>query len=96
LRLSEPTTSITDFLLAAELFVLSFLMFYSESVELCVMLWALALFTLGISALAGGIFHGFTRHLYIWRVTAIAILATFGFVIAAGIISSFSGLARTL
>jgi Family of unknown function (DUF6962) len=96
LKLSEPTTSVTDFLLAAELFILGFLLICAETGQISVMLWALSFFSLAISALTGGIFHGFTKHLSLWRTTAIAILATIGFMIAAGIFSSFSGLFRAL
>jgi hypothetical protein len=96
LKLAEPTTSITDFLLAAELFAFSFLTFHAETHHWCVELWAAALATLGISALTGGIFHGCAPYLspskltQLWRITIMMVIATLGFMIAAGFVSSFS------
>ena len=92
--MKEPTTSLTDFLLAAELFLFSWLTFQTFSDQISVNLWGLSLALLGLSALAGGIYHGFTPTPFLWRTTAISIVATFGFMVAAGIVSLTDGLLR--
>ena len=94
LKLSEPTTSITDFLLAAELFVFAFLTFWAVGDQCSILLWGIALFLLGLSALAGGLYHGISANLFLWRMTAVCIVATLGFMIAAGIVSVTSGTFR--
>ena len=85
--MTEPTTSITDFLLALELFLFSYLTFRSNPGEWSVFFWAIALALLGISALAGGLYHGFSASSTVWKITAISLVATVGFMIAAGIVS---------
>jgi hypothetical protein len=96
MKLSEPTTSITDFLLAAELFFFGFLLFRAQTGQLSVHLWGVGFLFLGISALSGGLFHGYRPHLFFWRITGICILATLAFFIAGGIISSSDSLALLL
>ncbi|MCI0415345.1 hypothetical protein L0222_21440 [bacterium] len=93
LKLSEPTTSITDFLLAAELFILGFLLFRAQTGQLSVHLWGTGFLFLGLSALSGGLFHGYKPHLSFWRITGVCILLTLAFFIAGGIISSSGSLA---
>jgi hypothetical protein len=85
--MTEPTTTITDFLLALELFLFSYLTFLANPGEWSMFLWAIALALLGLSALAGGIYHGFSASSIVWKITAVSIVATLGFMIAAGIIS---------
>jgi len=83
-------------LLAAELFALGFLTFRAGSRQWSVELWGLGLTALGISALAGGLFHGLAHYckrsllLFLWRAMMAMVMATLGFMTAAGIVSAFS------
>lgn len=89
--MKEPTTAITDFLLAAELFLFSYLTFRAETDQWSVTFWGIALTLLGVSALTGGLYHGYSASRFLWRLTAISIVATTGFMVAAGIVSSTEG-----
>ena len=85
--MNEPTTAITDFLLALELFLFSYLTLGANPGEWSMFFWAIALALLGLSALAGGIYHGFSASTLVWKITAVSIVATLAFMIAAGIVA---------
>src|SRR5262245_58147419 len=57
LRLTEPATSITDFLLAIEVFFLSALLFRASGDQKSIQLWATGFLSLGVAALSGSLFH---------------------------------------
>ena len=63
----------------------------------CIILWGLALLTLGVSAVSGGLYHGLKDQmdshtlLILWRISMASIVATLGFMIASGLVSAFSG-----
>ena len=74
MKLAEPTTTITDYLLAAEIVFLGILLLRMNPF-IPVRLWAFSFFVLAIAAAAGGTHHGFiermspfTSHV-IWKVT---------------------------
>jgi Family of unknown function (DUF6962) len=58
LKIAEPTTTITDYILAAETIFLGILLF-RNSATLPVRLWAFSFFVLAAAAIAGGTYHGF-------------------------------------
>lgn len=60
-KVAEPTTTVTDALLAAESLLLSALLFhhYAEGGGVPAALWAGGFVATGISAAAGGVYHGF-------------------------------------
>jgi hypothetical protein len=97
LALTEPTTAITDFILGLELFVLSVLTLRRTNRQRCIFLWSIALLALGVSAIAGGLYHGLANNygratlLLFWRISMASIIATLGFMIASGLISALSG-----
>ena len=72
--MAEPTTALTDFLMAAVAFVLA---------ARCIGAWRYAFLFSAIAALSGGMYHS-TPSAFVWKVTAFAAgLATF-FMIAGG------------
>ena len=89
--MNEPTTALTDFVLAAELFLFSYLTIRADTEQWSVLFWAIALALLGLSALAGGFYHGYAPTPAVWRIVSVAIVATLGFMVAAGIVSSTEG-----
>jgi hypothetical protein len=68
----EPTTTITDYILAAECLVLGALLLRSE--QTATRVWGLAFFTVALAAATGGTVHGFlsTKSL-LWKVTIYSI-----------------------
>ena len=58
MKIAEPTTTITDYILAAETIFLGFLLL-RHSLTFPVRLWAFSFFVLAAAAIAGGTFHGF-------------------------------------
>ena len=71
--MTEPTTTITDYILAAETVFLGILLWRHHP------FWALAFFALAIAAAAGGTYHGFIGALSasgartIWKITLYSI-----------------------
>jgi len=100
LKLAEPVTSFTDFILAAELFLFAALLFASSTGQYSVALWATAMASLGLSAVTGGIYHGLAPYLnasnlqLLWRTTAVAIITTAELMTLAGLTASLSGILR--
>ena len=60
LGMAEPTTTITDFILAAELLVIAGVMLF-HNLSIISILWSLAWVLLAIAFLCGAINHGFAR-----------------------------------
>lgn len=91
MRITEPTTMITDYLVAALALTLGWRLFRvcRENNRLAGRWWAGALFATAAGALAGGTSHGFIRYLgetgwrLFWQITVYAIgLASFCLLIA--------------
>jgi hypothetical protein len=57
-KIAEPTTTITDYILAVETIFFGILLL-RDSTTLPVKLWAFSFFILAVAAIAGGTFHGF-------------------------------------
>ncbi len=75
--MTEPTTTLTDYVLAAECIFLGALLFRSNP------LWAISFFVLAVAAAAGGTYHGFIGSMsgptaqVVWKITLYSIgLAT--------------------
>jgi hypothetical protein len=74
LSLAEPTTTITDYILAAETFLFSVLLFRANK-----RFWATAFLFTAIAAVTGGTFHGFRGQLsasaenILWKITVYSI-----------------------
>ena len=94
MTITEPTTMVTDYLLAASCAVFAILTFRLHRSHLAMVLWILAFGFGAAAALAGGTFHGFKLHLSaavaksVWDSTMILIGATAAFMTAATIVSS--------
>jgi len=93
MTITEPTTMITDYLLALACAVFAILTLRTESSHPAVPVWFMAFTTGAIAALLGGTFHGFKVQLGgkgkgIWEFTLILIGASAAFMIAAAIVSS--------
>ena len=89
MKITEPSTAITDYILALETLILGILLLRG-ALQTPVKLWAVAFFVLAIAAIAGGTFHGFIDSLdplaahILWKITLIAVgIATFSMLSAA-------------
>lgn len=103
MKILEPTSLITDYILAAETLTLGILMLRNDAVnaQLSARLWALALLTTAVAAAAGGTYHGFIESLgpyagTLWKVTTYAIGLTSLLMLSAAIFASLGGSVRTL
>ena len=103
MRILEPTTVITDYILAVETLLLGILIFRNEAAnaQLSARLWALALFTTAVAAAAGGTFHGFVQSLgpyatTVWKVTVYAIGLTSLLMLSATVLACSCGVARPI
>jgi hypothetical protein len=73
-KLEEPTTTITDYLLAIEIIVLGLLLLRIHS-SIAGKLWAISFFALALAAIAGGTHHGFASAMSsgvsqkLWKIT---------------------------
>lgn len=100
MKLYEPATTITDYILAFELILLGSLLYFARLPYASVQLWAASYFCLAAAAIAGGTFHGFRPVLsegarnVLWKITAFGIAVTPGMMAAAGILSATSGVAQ--
>ena len=95
MTITEPTTMITDYLLALACAVFAVLSFRSGSSHHAVSVWFMAFTTGAIAALLGGTFHGFrvqlgARGKGVWEFTLILIGASAAFMIAGALVSSIS------
>lgn len=98
MKLSEPTTAATDYILAVELFLLGAMLAGSSS-QLSVRLWAASFLVMAVAAIAGGTFHagrfafGAPSLQALWNSARIGIALSFGLLLAAGAAST-SGVLR--
>jgi len=94
MKITEPATMITDYMLALVCAVFAILTLRLQSPHRGIPVWFLAFFTGSIAALLGGTFHGFKAHLSagrakgIWEFTLILIGASAAFMIAGAVVSS--------
>lgn len=73
--MSEPTTALTDYALAAVSAYLGFKLVKRSR------FWALAFFALALGALLGGTWHGFWRSDALWKATTLSVgVASFGMI----------------
>jgi len=63
LKLLEPTTTLTDYVLAVECLILGGLLLRNAGGQKSILFWATAFLLIGIAAAAGGTFHGFREQL---------------------------------
>lgn len=103
MKILEPTTTFTDYILAAETLVFSILLLRSDTAasEISVRLWAFAFVTTAIGAAAGGTYHGFIQSLgkvapAIWKITVYAIGITALLMLSATALSTMSGTASKI
>ena len=100
MKLSEPTTAITDYMLAVELLLLGSLL-AGSSTQASVRLWAASFFVMGVAATAGGIFHagrfsfGASLLQHLWNSVRIGIALSFGLLLVAGAMST-SGVRQSI
>jgi hypothetical protein len=88
--ITEPTTLITDYLLAALSAAFGFLLIRSRT-NRGTLLWAIGFLTLGGAGLTGGSFHGFrllmsdSAHNDLWNITVLLIGVSMGFMVSGGL-----------
>lgn len=96
MRISDPATAITDYLLAIESFVFAFALFQHQNGQWSVLLWALAFVMLMISAGAGGVYHHLRLDLsdrakqWFWKATALPMTAALTLFLCGGIYASIT------
>ena len=94
MKITEPATMITDYLLALACATFAILTVGRDSAHPAAPIWFLAFLTGAIGAALGGTFHGFKLHIRpargkgIWDFTMILIGACAAFMIAGAIVSS--------
>jgi hypothetical protein len=92
--ITEPSTLVTDYLLAIAGITVAVLTYRLNSYHRAMPLWTLAFTSSALAATAGGTVHGFREYLgvslskWLWEMAMIFIGATAAFLIAATIISS--------
>lgn len=96
MKITEPATMITDYMLSLTCAVFAIQTFRLQSSHRALPIWMLAFVTGSIAALLGGTFHGFRLHLTptiakgIWDFTMFLIGASAAFIVAGAIITSVS------
>ena len=86
--MSEPTTVLTDYALAAVSILLGLKLIEKSK------LWAVAFLALGLGALLGGTWHGFWQSDLLWKATTLSVgIASFGMV-AGSAFETTSGIVR--
>lgn len=63
MKLNEPTTTLTDYVLAAECLILGVLLLRNSAGQRSIFLWGAAFLLIVTAAVAGGTFHGFREQL---------------------------------
>jgi len=92
LSVTQPTTMITDYVLAAAGLAFGALLLRSRGGSKPALLWSIGFFAGGAAAAIGGTYHGFAlyfdeaTHRALWNSTAGLIGASAGFMISAGIL----------
>lgn len=98
MQISEPTTMLTDYALAALTLVLAVFLNRAGRVnrQISIRLWATAFIAAAIAALAGGTSHGFALHLgenmktALWKATVYSIGLASCFMLSGTILASIS------
>ena len=99
MRITEPATAITDYILAAETIFLGILLIRGV-VQFPVKLWAVSFFVLAVGAVAGGTVHGFIESLgpinahLLWKLTLISVGFATLFMFSAAVLAFTSGPSR--
>jgi hypothetical protein len=93
--ISEPTTLITDYILAVFSTTFGILLLRART-HRGTLVWAIGFLSLAAAGLTGGSFHGFRlqmsepAHRSLWNITLILIGASAGFMISAAMVGSLS------
>ena len=103
LRITEPMTMITDYVMGALAFVLAMrlLMDASAGRQLSGRLWAAALVMTAVAAFTGGTYHGFIQWMpglagrVLWKATLLATGLGSACLLAAALVASVGGQLRT-
>ena len=99
MTISEPTTLITDYLLAVVSTVFGFVLIRART-HRGSLLWSIGFLTLAGAGLTGGSFHGFrlmmtdNAHRSLWNITCLLIGASAAFMISGAIIGPLSRYGR--
>jgi hypothetical protein len=89
--MSEPTTALTDYALAALCAVLGWRLVRHSR------FWAFAFLALAMAALLGGTWHGFWQSDLLWKATTLSVgMASFGMVVGSALAVGGSALSRVL
>jgi Family of unknown function (DUF6962) len=102
MKLDEPITTITDYILGIEAAVFCTLLIASNRGQASILYWAAGFAALAVSSIFGGTFHGFqpvlpaTAYIRLQQLSAFTILTALILFVIAGIISAFTGSARIL
>lgn len=102
MTISEPSTTLTDYLLAAACFILAARLLGRAKGHRAILLWAGAIGSTGVAAITAGIYHGFRLGMNevwsagVWKATMAAIGMGSFFFLSGAAFSAFSGRARKI
>jgi len=94
--ISEPTTLVTDYLLAGVTGWLAVLLLRNSESQDSRKSWAAAFAALALGAFLGGTWHGFFHNALLWKATVLAVGAASFAMVAGSAIATLSGAARKL
>lgn len=102
MRLAEPVTTITDYILAAQTAFLGFLLFHAgqQLQQKSILLWGLAFTCIAVAATTGGTFHGFAGQIskkssaILWRITVYSIIFSTVFMLSGSIFADVGPMLR--
>lgn len=103
MKVLEPTTTFTDYILAVETLILGVLLLRTGAANsaMSVRLWGFAFITTAIGAAAGGTYHGFVEALArtapaVWKISVYAIGITALLMLSSSALSVLSGPAQKI
>jgi len=96
MRISEPMTLITDYLLGGVTAWLAVLLFRNAQSQDSRKSWAVAFAALALGAFLGGTWHGFFQNALLWKATVLAVGAASFAMVAGSALATLSGAARKL
>jgi len=102
LTITEPTTLLTDYLLAIECLILGVLLYKRSKNETPILLWSISFFAIGLAAAAGGTYHGFVQSLSVplssalWKITLYSIGISTFCMLSGMILAALKGKVKTV
>ncbi|MCH8907349.1 MAG: hypothetical protein IH840_09700 [Candidatus Heimdallarchaeota archaeon] len=96
MKITEPTTMITDFLITIESVIIAILLIIGYDNQFSRLLFALSVLLVGLRAFTGGVYHGFSNYLTPaqkskwWKITLLSLVYASTIMLLAIILSSLT------